>query len=204
MADDEYERERQENIRKNRELMLSLGLNVSQLISVTKEMMTLTLCFILFKPAEPSRNKLQVKKTSKPIRKIKDEGSDEEEQKSDRITRSKGTRNSLTKTAAYPEPSRKSARLSAQSTISYNEDDEALGRRSRRRKLEDEDEDNKQNLYMMPKLKKLRNPSPPPESENYESEIYANAPSPPKRESNGNIIFENNNRHFMPNVTPKE
>lgn len=29
MADDEYERERQENIRKNRELMLSLGLNVS-------------------------------------------------------------------------------------------------------------------------------------------------------------------------------
>lgn len=48
MADDEYERERQENIRKNRELMLSLGLNVSRLISVTKGMMALTLCFILF------------------------------------------------------------------------------------------------------------------------------------------------------------
>ena len=28
-ADDEYERERQENIRKNQELLLSLGLNVS-------------------------------------------------------------------------------------------------------------------------------------------------------------------------------
>lgn len=29
MADDEYEQERQENIRRNRELLLSLGLNVS-------------------------------------------------------------------------------------------------------------------------------------------------------------------------------
>lgn len=28
-SDDEYERERQENIRKNQELLLSLGLNVS-------------------------------------------------------------------------------------------------------------------------------------------------------------------------------
>lgn len=154
-------------------------------------------------PAEPSRNKLQVKKTAKPTRKTKDENDDEDDQEGGRITRSKRSRNNLTKTISYPEPSRKSARLSAQSSISYNEDDENSGRRTGR-KLGDDDEDIKQDFYVMPRLKKLRNPSPPPESENYQAEVYENAPSPPKRESNGNIIFENNNRHFMPNVTPKE
>lgn len=151
-------------------------------------------------PAEPSRNKLQVKKTPK---KAKDEESNEEDQDGSRVTRSKRPRNNLTKTTTYIEPSRKSARLSAQSSISYDENDDNSRRRGRRN-LEDEDGGSKQDLYVMPKLKKLRNPSPPTEPVDHQTEVYADAPSPPKRQSNGNIIFENNNRHFMPNVTPKE
>lgn len=77
-----------------------------------------------------------------------------------------------------------------------------MGRKGRW-KVEESDQDNKQDLYRMPKLKKIRNPSPPPQPKDFTTEVYTKAPIP-QREENGNIIFENNNRHFMPNVTPKE
>lgn len=41
------------------------------------------------------------------------------------------------------------------------------------------------------------------EDEEDVARIYARAPLP-GRDSKGNIIFENNNRHFQPNVTPEE
>jgi hypothetical protein len=56
-------------------------------------------------------------------------------------------------------------------------------------------------------LKRIKNPLPLPrlnnEDEEDEAKIYARAPLP-GRDSKRNIIFENKNRHFQPNVTPEE
>jgi hypothetical protein len=92
--------------------------------------------------------------------------------------------------------SRKSARLSSGSMN---------GRKSMREEDDDDDDDVKYDLAPISALKRIKNPLPPPRQtdEDYLEEVYARA-SLPRRNSNGNIIFENNNRHFMPNLTPEE
>lgn len=89
---------------------------------------------------------------------------------------------------------RKSARLSdpgsIRSNYKYNGEDLIIERLSRR--------------PLISTLKRLQNPMPPRrEVEEEEERVYESAPLP-TRDSNGNIIFENNNRHFQPNVTPEE
>lgn len=72
-----------------------------------------------------------------------------------------------------------------------------------------EDNDDTTARFDMPRLKRLRNPLPPParlddDEESLEPVRELEREAPPRRDAHGNILFENNSRHFMPNVTPKE
>lgn len=87
-------------------------------------------------------------------------------------------------TAASKERTRRSARL---------RDDDTHTREN----------DGEEQQLSFPRLKRLPNPEPPIEDTiNGTGELER--AQLPQRDSSGNILFENNNRHFMPNLTPKE
>lgn len=95
---------------------------------------------------------------------------------------------------------RRSARIS---------DGKGSRRRSSGRESDDDDEEAETQSQRVPptlKLQRLQNPRPPSASSGEEMEgerEYARAPLP-TRDANGNILFENAQRHFMPNLTPEE
>ncbi|UZJ55233.1 hypothetical protein CBS101457_004553 [Exobasidium rhododendri] len=179
-VNDEYERERQENIRNNQELLLSLGLN-------------------------PSTSRNAIPREKRQRREVKEQDSEERDEYrgrssarlSARPRRSYTTKETTSQTKAHTTPqrvgSRKSARLS-NGTLN-----------SKIIRIEDDDDDDLPHRLPLSTLKRLKNPLPPPQQtvEDYVEEFYQRA-SVPSRDSNGNIIFENKNRHFMPNVTPEE
>jgi hypothetical protein len=85
------------------------------------------------------------------------------------------------------------------------------GLRSSLKEEDDDDDDrsmqmeNTLNSRNMSTLRRIKNPVPmiSVDYEEAEEEEYDRAPLP-NRDVHGNILFENKNRHFMPNLTPEE
>jgi hypothetical protein len=200
-AEDEYERERQENIRKNQELLLSLGLTVSA-TSLRSPLLVLT---SVLQTNQVRVNKRETKRRRDAEQRDSDEASsgsssDSSPRVSARLSsrprKSYGTAPKKVKVVRpVIEGTRKSARLSDPTSLRRRTNDlndsvliEPLSRRA-----------------PVSTLKRIKNPLPLPRTIDDEDveKVYARAPLP-TRDSKGNIIFENNNRHFQPNVTPEE
>ncbi|PWN47882.1 hypothetical protein IE53DRAFT_225787 [Violaceomyces palustris] len=226
-ADIDYEALRQENIRKNAELMLSLGLNketirirspsperqvrprVTRVKSETSSSRSTS-------PAAPSRKSSRI--ASIPARSYKEE------------TRSERTP-SMKREKVYREGSRKSSRSGPGARKSYKDwgsdsDDEGDDEyyRFTRGNSEGRDESRLTSSRSL-QLKRLKNPEPPSlgwrgegeegseddlgENQDEEEDATYSAPTPTRAkvkqgEGKGELIFEKAYRHFTPNLTPFE